>query len=332
MQKRILIITDNLPEQINGVVTTFENISKIGRNYGYDFVYISPWDFPHTGAPGYPEVKLSWPKGIGKIIEASNASHIHIATEGPVGLAGRLYCDRKGYKYNTSYHTRFPEFVKKMYGVPLSWTYLYLRWFHKHSGKVLTTTPAMVKDLVEHGFRGKIIPWTRGVDRNTFHPEYRVNRRHPRPVLLSVGRVSKEKGLDDFCSLKYDATKIVVGDGPYRKELERKYPDVQFVGVKRGRELAEYYANADVFVFPSVNDTFGIVMIEAMACGTPVAGYHVTGPEDVVYQGLTGVLDDDLVTAVDRALMLDREVVHANSLDWNWGKAWEIFETNLINK
>jgi glycosyltransferase involved in cell wall biosynthesis len=332
MQKRILIITDNLQDQINGVVTTFENISKISSRDGYDLVYITPWDFPHTGAPGYPEVKLSWPKGIGKLIEEANASHIHIATEGTVGLAGRIYCDKKGYKYNTSYHTRFPEFIKKIYHIPLAWTYIYLRWFHKHSGKVLTTTPAMVRDLIEHGFKGKIVPWTRGVDREVFHPDYRTKRKDSRPVLLSVGRVSKEKGLEDFCKLDYDATKIVVGDGPFRKELEKRYPDVKFVGVKRGRELAQYYANADVFVFPSINDTFGIVMIEAMACGTPVAAYPVTGPADVIMNGLTGVMDNSLVNAVDKALLLDRDVVHLNSLEWTWARAWDIFKDNLVKK
>jgi len=332
MQKRILIITDNLQDQVNGVVTTFTNLNKIGSRRGYDLVYISPRDFPHTSTPRYPEVKISWPKGIGRLIEEANASHIHIATEGPVGLAGRLYCDRKGYKYNTSYHTKFPEFLKEIYHIPMSWTYAYLRWFHKHSGKVLTTTKTMVQELKEHGFKGDIIPWTRGVDRNTFHPEERVIRNNPKPVLVCVSRISKEKGLDDFCSLNYDASKIVVGDGPYLNELKKKYPNVRFAGMKQGKELAQYYANADCFVFPSRTDTFGIVIIESLACGTPVAAYHVPGPQDILEPGLTGVMDDDLVNAVDKALLIDRDVVYANSLEWTWERCWDIFESNLLQK
>lgn len=329
--RKILIITDNLQDQVNGVVTTFKNLSQVGNSDGYDIVYISPRDFPHTSTPRYPEVKISWPKGIGRLIEEIKPSHIHIATEGPIGLAGRLYCDRKGYKYNTSYHTKFPEFINKIYHVPMSWTYAYLRWFHKHSGRVLTTTKTMVQELKDHGFKGDIIPWTRGVDREIFWPmQYRMNR--DKPLLICVSRLSKEKGLDDFCSLEYDARKVVVGDGPYRNELEAKYPDVEFVGVKQGKALAEYYQQADCFVFPSRTDTFGIVIIESLACGTPVAAYPVPGPIDILENNVTGYMDEDLTTAVDTALAIDRKLVYKNSMDWTWESCWDIFKRNLIEK
>ena len=271
MRKRILIVTDNTQDQINGVVTTFSNIELLAKHDGYDIAYIDPSHFSSIPAPGYPEVRLAWPRRIGRRIESQHPDYIHIATEGPIGLAARLWLDRKGWRYNTSYHTKFPEFIKKIYGIPESLTYAYVRWFHKHSGRVLTTTETMVNDLRAHGFRGDIRAWTLGVDRGTFDPRLR-DRRDGEKILLNVGRVSKEKGLDDFCKLKIPGTrKIVVGDGPYRAELEHRYPDVEFVGAKTGRELAGYFANADCFVFPSKTDTFGVVIIESLAVGTPVA-------------------------------------------------------------
>jgi glycosyltransferase involved in cell wall biosynthesis len=326
--KTILVITDNTQDQINGVATTFKNLEKLALQDNYRIAYISPSDFYNISAPKYPEVKLSFPKNIGKKIRKHNPSYIHIATEGPIGLAAKLYLDRNKLKYNTSYHTKFPEFLKKIYGIPERLTYIYLRWFHKHSGVVLTTTQTMVDELKEHKFCGNILPWTRGVDRNIFYPRDKSNDL----TLINVGRVSKEKGLDDFCSLQYpNAKKIVVGDGPYRKELESKYPDVDFVGIKRGNELAEYYSNSDVFVFPSREDTFGIVMIEAMACGVPVAAYRVTGPKDVIDQYKTGFMDDNLSVAIDHCLDLDRSDVYEKSKKWTWENCWNIFKNNLVS-
>jgi glycosyltransferase involved in cell wall biosynthesis len=185
----------------------------------------------------------------------------------------------------------------------------------------------MVEELKDNGFTGNIMPWTRGVDTNIFYPRTKTSGL----TLINVGRVSKEKGLDDFCSLAYpNAKKIIVGDGPYRKELESKYPDVEFVGVKRGNELAEYYANSDVFVFPSREDTFGIVMIESMACGVPVAAYLVTGPKDVIEQSETGFMDNNLTVAINRCLELDRNNVYKKSKKWTWENCWEIFKNNLV--
>ena len=331
MRKKILVVTDNLKDQVNGVVTTFKNIESHARNDGFDIVYLDPGQFPHCDAPGYPEVKLSWPRHIGKKIEEIDPDHIHIATEGPIGLAARLYCDRRGIKYNTSYHTKFPEFLKKIYKIPECLTWVYLRWFHKHSGRVLTTTQTMVDDLRAHGFTGSIIPWTRGVDRDVFQSSLRNEKLLGRPILLSVGRVSKEKGLDDFCKLDYPgATKVVVGDGPYRRELERRYPDVRFVGTKTGRDLAMYFANADCFIFTSRTDTFGVVIIESLAVGTPVAAYPVPGPKDILEPGITGHMSEDLADSISKCLSYPRDRIEQASQKWTWANCWQIFKQNLV--
>lgn len=327
----ILVVTDNLRDQINGVVTTFKNIETYAGRDGYDIVYLDPGQFPHCSAPGYAEVRLSWPSNIGAKIKAINPQHIHIATEGPLGLAARIWCDCNGYRYNTSYHTKFPEFLKKIYKIPESLTWAYLRWFHKHSGRVLTTTQTMVDDLRAHGFTGGIIPWTRGVDREIFTSDSRREILFGRPILLSVGRISKEKGLDDFCSLDYPgATKIIVGDGPYRAELERRYPDVEFVGAKTGKDLARYFANADCFVFTSRTDTFGVVIIESLAVGTPVAAYPVAGPKDILEPGITGHMSEDLLASINKCLSYPRDRVAQASQKWTWDRCWQIFRDNLI--
>lgn len=330
MPKKILVVTDNLKDQINGVVTTFKNIESYARDDGCDIVYLDPRQFSHIDCPGYPEVKLSWPSKIDSKIQAIDPDYIHIATEGPIGLAVKLYCDKNNIPYNTSYHTKFPEFLKQMYHIPEWLTYSYVRWFHKRSQRVLTTTETMVNDLRQHGFENNIVAWTRGVDRTIFYPSLRTKIKTKEPVLLSVGRVSKEKGLDDFCQLPY-ANKIVVGDGPYRADLERKYPDVKFVGVKRGQELAEYYANADVFVFSSQTDTFGIVIIESLACGTPVAAYPVPGPKDILIQGITGSMNTNLTDSVEQCLLLKRSTVAKVGASWSWAKCWSIFKEHLVS-
>jgi glycosyltransferase involved in cell wall biosynthesis len=269
---------------------------------------------------------------VGKILEEIAPDHIHIATEGPIGLRVRQYLDKHNYCYNTAYHTKFPEGLRKLFGIPEAITWPLVRWFHKHSGKVLTTTDTMVRELREHGFDGEIVPWTRGVDRDIFNPSTRARDSDDDvKILVCVSRVSKEKNLDDFCQLQYPKSrKIMVGDGPDRERLETLYPDVEFVGFKTGVELAEYYAMADVFVFPSQWETFGIVMIEAMACGTPVAAYPCTGPADVVEQGVTGYMEQNLATAVHRCIGLNRETVLAGSQRWSWQEAWTIFRDNLV--
>jgi len=333
MRKRILIITDNTPDQINGVVTTFSNIELLAKHDSYDMVYIDPSHFASIPAPGYPEVRLAWPRRIGRKIESQHPDYIHIATEGPIGLAARLWLDRKGWRYNTSYHTKFPEFIQRIYGVPEFVTYAYVRWFHKHSGRVLTTTETMVNDLRAHGFRGDIRAWTRGVDRDQLMPsqDWQHDRKfQDRPRVLYVGRVSREKNLDALCDLHREFHIDIVGDGPYRTELEQRYPRVNFLGYRKGSALADCYAQADVFAFPSRADTFGIVMIEAMSLGTPVAGYPVPGPQDVIEQGVTGYTDDDLARAIRLSMGLDREQVSRASERWTWHHCWSIFRDNLV--
>jgi glycosyltransferase involved in cell wall biosynthesis len=333
MTKTILIVTDNLPEQINGVVTTYKNIEVCAIRDGYNIVVLHPGWFRYFDCPGYNEVKITYPRKVGEKIEEINPDHIHIATEGPLGLWARKYLSLCDYRYNTAYHTRFPEGLKKLFGVPEAITWPLIRWFHKHSGKVLTTTDAMVQELQEHGFDTEIVPWTRGVDRDIFNPSYRTETIAGRPILLCVSRVSKEKNLEKFFEMVYPgATKIMVGGGPMLETYREQYPDVIFTGFKTGENLAHYYANADVFVFPSRWETFGIVMVEAMACGTPVAAYPCQGPKDVVDPGVTGVMSEDLVDAVNQCLKLDRTQVEVGSQRWSWEQAWQIFKDNLISK
>jgi glycosyltransferase involved in cell wall biosynthesis len=324
--KTILIITDNLRNQINGVVTTFTNLGRIAALDNYNLVYIDPSNFTHVSAPGYSEVKLSLPFRIGAKIKATKPDFIHIATEGPIGLAAKLWLDKRGWKYNTSYHTKFPEFLNKIYKIPERLSYSYLRWFHKHSGVVLTTTQTMVDELRQHGFSGNIIPWTRGVDSSIFYPETDPTLNY----ILCVSRVSKEKNLDAFCEIKTNLDKVIVGDGPYLAELEKKYPDVIYTGKLTGKSLRNAYADAKCFVFPSKADTFGIVMIEAMACGVPVAAYPVPGPVDVIEQYETGAMDNELSVAIERCLDLDRTNVYEKSKKWSWENCWEIFKNNLV--
>lgn len=329
MSKRIVIVTDNLSNQINGVVTTYRNLCSQAKSHGYEIDFLSPDLFPHFSCPGYPEVKLSWPRHLGRKLQQLDPDHVHIATEGPLGLAAKIWLDRHKWNYNTSYHTKFPEFLHELYCVPASWTYGYVKWFHQHSGKVLTTTQTMVQDLQRHGFAGEILPWTRGVDRNQLKPT-QSRMKNSKPVVLNVGRVSREKGLDSLCALSDCYHVVIVGDGPDRARLEKQYPAVHFVGYKSGSDLANYYQQADVFCFTSQVDTFGIVMIESMSMGTPVAAYPVPGPVDVVESGVNGHLDWDLSKAIAQCLSLNRQQVTESSEKWTWKSCWMIFQQNLV--
>jgi glycosyltransferase involved in cell wall biosynthesis len=328
--KKILIITDNLPDQINGVVTTYKNIEACAIRDGYTVDYLDPSRFRYIDCPRYNEVKITFPWAVGKKIKAINPDYIHIATEGPLGLWARAYLSKCNIRHNTAYHTKFPEGLKTLFGIPEFITWRFVKWFHKHSGKVLTTTDTMVKDLKDHGFDGDVVPWTRGVDREIFNPSYRGETVAGKPILVCVARVSKEKNLEQFFEMEYPgATKIMVGDGPMLETYKKQYPDVIFTGFKTGKSLAEYYANADVFVFPSRWETFGIVMIEAMACGTPVAAFPCDGPKDVIDNGITGYMDENLADAVFMCMQLDRERVLEGSQRWTWDNAWKIFKQNL---
>lgn len=329
--KKILIITDNLRSQINGVVTTYRNIEMCAINDGFCMYYISPEHFVYMDCPLYNEVKLSYPRKIAEKINIIKPDHIHIATEGPIGLAARLFLSKNNIKYTTAYHTKFPEGLKKIMGIPESLTWRYVKWFHSNSSKILTTTNSMVQSLKQNGFSENVISWTRGVDREIFNDKHRYKTTDD-ITLLCVSRVSKEKNLEDFFRLQYpNSKKIMVGDGPMLEKYQRLYNDVLFVGFKTGIDLAMYFSNADVFVFPSKWETFGIVMIESMACGTPVAAYPVQGPLDVIDDNITGCMNTDLYSAVNSAIKLDRNSVIKGSNRWNWNDTWTIFKNNLID-
>jgi glycosyltransferase involved in cell wall biosynthesis len=328
---KIALVTDTW-ENINGVVTTLRATVDELRARSHDVLVIEPSMFRTVPMPGYPEVRLAWDLWhVGQHISRYDPDCIHIATEGPLGLAARWYCKVKPRQipHNTSYHTRFPEYLKIQYGISESVGYSFMRMFHKFSQRVLVTTPSMQQELDKHGFKNLVV-WNRGVDRTLFNPSSRKNNLASKPVLLCVSRASKEKGLDEFCALKTSGTKILVGDGPYLDELKRKYPDVIFAGYKHGASLAHYYANADVFVFPSKTDTFGVVMLESISCGTPVAAYPVTGPLDVISSGINGYLADDLSVCIEKCLDLNREDVARSSLGYTWSSCTDTFESNLV--
>jgi glycosyltransferase involved in cell wall biosynthesis len=328
---RITLVTDTYVPSVNGVVTTLINTVKELESRGHIVQVIEPSQFKTVPAPGYKEIRLSWNIWrVGPMIEAFKPDAIHIATEGPLGFAARWYCkvDKRSIPHNTSYHTKFPEYFNRYIGIPVNWGYWFIRWFHKFSTKVLVTNETMMRELGERGFE-RLAVWNRGVDTAIFNPQRREITSVKKPIILCVSRASIEKGLDDFCSLKIDGTKILVGDGPYLEELKRKYPHINYAGYKSGIELAEYYASADVFVFPSKIDTFGVVMLESIACGTPVAAYPVTGPTDIIINGINGYMDNNLENAVKYALTCNREVVHETSKDYTWEKCTASFVNYL---
>ena len=327
---KIVIVTDTW-NNVNGVVTTLKATVQELESRGHIVKIIEPSQFITVPMPKYPEVRLSiniWK--LGPMLEGADA--IHIATEGPLGCAARWYCKvrKRQIPHNTSYHTKFPEYLKIHYKIPTSVGYWLMRIFHKFSYRVLVTTSTMKKELSDRGFQNLVV-WSRGVDKTLFNPSYRNKTFASKPILLCVSRISYEKGLDDFCSIKIDGTKILVGDGPYLSDLKKKYPDVIFTGYKHGIELAKYYANSDVFVFPSKSDTFGVVMLEAIACGTPIAAYPVTGPIDVIVSGINGAMDNDLNQAIVKCLTINRNVVAKSSDHFTWQACTDVFEKNLIS-
>jgi glycosyltransferase involved in cell wall biosynthesis len=263
-----------------------------------------------------------------KLVDSINPTHIHIATEGVLGITAKRLFDSRDWNYTTSFHTRWDKFTKDLIGVDVPFVKKMLRWFHSRSHSVLVTTPGMKEELEEIGIFNTVV-WSRGVDFNLFSLGYGSEK--PKPTLLSVGRVSIEKNLKEFCSLDKEKYNLVlVGDGPHLNILKEEFPHVNFVGSKRGQELSRYYQESDVFVFPSLSDTFGLVMIESMATGTPVAAYPVRVPIDVVDIGDTGFLEEDLETAIQKCLSLNREDVRLNSLKWNWNSVSKTFMENLV--
>ena len=323
---RLALVTDAWAPQVNGVVNTFNNVIPELERRDVDVAVVHPSLFRTVRLPRYSEVRLAIePVRIYRALDNINPDFVHIATEGPLGTVARFWCGRRGFRFTTSYHTRFPEYVKEMYGFPSGPVTAYMRWFHGGAEHTLVPTQSVKDDLQGSGFRNLVV-WPRGVDSTLFHPSARTegwyDLANPQETaLVYVGRVSREKSVDEFCELASIPGHRcwVVGDGPHREELEQRYGDrVAFVGFKRGHELAQFYASADVMVFPSRTDTFGNVITESMACGTPVAAYPVTGPRDVVADGISGALDDDLAAAVRRAMACDREQVREYALHFSW--------------
>jgi glycosyltransferase involved in cell wall biosynthesis len=298
---------------------------------GDDVIMITPELFTSLPCPTYPEIRLSlFPaKKIRRIFEETPPDAVHIATEGPLGFAARRYCLKNNIPFTTAFHTRFAEYVHARIRLPISWGYAGLRWFHRPSRAIMVATPSLETDLRNRGFR-HIRRWTRGIDTELFHPREKDNFSHKRPVFLYVGRVAVEKNIEDFLKLDLPGTKIVVGDGPQRRDLERKYPLAFFVGLKEGEDLAKIYASADVFIFPSKTDTFGLVLLEALACGVPVAAYPVTGPLDVIGDHPVGVLDNNLQRAAVKALDIDPALCRDYAMGYSWATSATQFKNNLV--
>ena len=329
---RVLVVTDAWHPQTNGVVRCLDNVGRQLRGRGHDVQYLTPQRFWTVPLPTYPEIRLSLaPLGaIAEQIAELSPDHLHIATEGPLGLQARLYCAEAGLDFTTSYHTRFPEYLSARMPVPTEWSYAYLRWFHTGAATTLVPTQSIGRELEQQGF-GNIRVWSRGVDATAFSPGEKTEFGElPGPHLLYVGRVAVEKNVAAFLALDVPGTKIVVGDGPQREELQRLHPEAVFLGLRHGAELAALYRSADVFVFPSRTDTFGNVMIEALASGVPVAAYPVAGPVDVLTDPGCSALDDDLGGAVRRALTLSRERARAFSSRFTWAHCADQFADALV--
>lgn len=317
---RIVIATDAWAPQVNGVVTTLTQTINSLRKHGHDVLPITPQGRKTIPCPTYPEIRLALFQG-GKIaqqIAAFQPDCIHIATEGPIGLSVRRYCLRNNLPFTTAYHTQFPEYVRARFPVPVKWTVALTRWFHGPATRTLVPTQGVRQLLESRGFE-EVVLWSRGVDTDLFCLDNPVSYAFASPVWIYLGRVAVEKNIEAFLTLDIPGTKVIIGDGPDRERMTEQYPDCKFLGYKFGDDLARHLAGGDVFVFPSRTDTFGLVMLEAMACGLPVAAYPVTGPIDVVTSGTTGILDDDLQKACEQALQLDRQACrdHAKSRSWD---------------
>ena len=322
----IAIVTDAWLPQVNGVVRTLRRTIEELAKLGHRAEVIAPEGFRTVPCPTYPEIRLALLPGreVARRLEASAPDAVHISTEGPLGLAARRACLREGRPFTTAYHTRFPEYVRARVPVPLTAGYAAMRWFHGAAVRTLVPTPSMMRTLSDRALRNLAL-WGRGVDTDTFRPRGKDFLDLPRPVWLYFGRVAVEKGIEDFLRLDLPGSKLVVGDGPAAGMLRRRYPKATFAGYRHGEELASFIAASDVFVFPSRTDTFGLVLLEAMACGVPVAAYPVTGPLDVVVNGVTGVLHEDLAVAALQALALDPGACREHAMHHSWTAATRQF-------
>ncbi len=338
-----MLITDAWHPQMNGVVRTLDRTVEGLRARGHTVEIIAPSDGYRTvPLPTYPDIRLALfaSRDVARRMIAFGPEAVHIATEGPLGQAARAHCLRWAMPFTTSYHTKFPEYIQaRLPWLPsklvLRLTYDFVRGFHNAGGRTMVTTPSMAEFLQERGFTHLGV-WARGVETDLFRPELRrvgtdadCYAGLPRPVFVNVGRVAVEKNIEAFLDLDLPGSKVVVGDGPQMAELTARYPNVRFTGAKFGEDLARHFADADVFVFPSRTDTFGLVIIEALGTGTPVAAYPVSGPVDIIETTDHGVLDEDLRAACLGALDCDRQAARAHALRYSWSAATDIFESYL---
>ena len=316
---RVLIATDAWHPQVNGVVRTLTSLARSARSMGVTVDFLSPEGFPSIPVPTYPGLRLALPgrREIGRRIEQARPDAIHIATEGPIGYMARAYCMKHGFTFTTSYTTRFPEYISARVAIPESWSYALLRRFHSTATVTMVSTPSLMTELMQRGFR-KLGMWTRGVDTELFNPERAIDLGFPRPIFITVGRIAIEKNLEAFLSLDLPGSKVVIGNGPQEAELRRRFPNAKFLGQLDDTILAAHLGAADAFVFPSRTDTFGVVQLEALACGVPIAAFPITGPKDVVANNPIGVLHDDLRTACMGALQISREACRAFALTRSW--------------
>ena len=328
--KKLALVSDAWAPQVNGVVRTLQTTAEKLGERGWDVMAITPDRFPSLPCPTYPEIRLALtrPGAVGRMIEDSGAGAVHIATEGPLGLAARRHCLARGRPFTTSFHTRFPDYLHARFRLPVGLSWRYLRWFHGPARAVLVATPRLAAELNEQGI-GQTRLWSRGVDLSRFRPGLPAPQAYqglPRPILLNVGRVAVEKNIEAFLAAPAPGSKVVVGDGPALADLKARFPEALFLGALSGEALARAYAGADLFVFPSRTDTFGLVLVEAMAAGLPVAAYPVAGPLDVVGGSDAGALDADLPAAIVRALRVPRAAAIAHAQGFSWDAAASQFE------
>jgi glycosyltransferase involved in cell wall biosynthesis len=328
---RILVATDAWHPQVNGVVRTLTMMAEAARTFGVEVSFLTPQSFRTFALPSYRDLRIALPRAgkIARLIEEARPDSIHIATEGPIGLLVRRYCRSHELPFTTSFHTRFPEYISARLPIPEAWIWAALRAFHRPSQAVMAATPALATELRLRGFRNVVV-WPRGVDARLFHPRT-ADLGLPRPVFLCVGRVAVEKNLEAFLDLDLPGSKVIVGDGPARGVLARAYPHAVFLGERHGESLAEAYAAADVFVFPSKTDTFGLVLLEALASGLPVAAFPVTGPRDVIGAAPVGALNDDLRAACLSALAISPQACLAFAAEHTWEASARAFVDNMTN-
>jgi glycosyltransferase involved in cell wall biosynthesis len=326
---RILVATDAWHPQVNGVVQTLTKLTDAAKSLDVEFSFLTPQSFRTFAMPSYRDVRLAMPRPakIARLIEEARPDSIHIATEGPIGLLVRRYCRQRALPFTTSFHTRFPEYVRARVPVPGSLIWRALRRFHGPSRALMAATPALVSELCARGFENVVL-WPRGVDTRMFYPRA-VDLCLPAPVFLCVGRIAVEKNLEAFLDLDLPGTKVIVGDGPARARLEQAYPQAIFLGEKHGEALAEIYAAADVFVFPSRTDTFGLVLLEALASGLPVAAFPVKGPQDVIGDAPVGALDEDLRSACLASLDISRQACVEFAANHTWEASARAFIDNI---